>query len=471
MEGNLFVFIGGVLVFAILIFVFLKSFFQKKIEVSTQLLNDKEAKNIALLSEVKQLNEQRENLIERAANAESKVEWLNAEFEAYKALQAQHQLLQTRFAKAEEAYRNVNEKLVAQKEELNQIGDKFKAEFKVLAQSILDEKSAKFTEVNEQKITAILTPLKTQLTDFKQKVEETYDKESKERFSLEKEVQKLVTMTQQVSEEANNLTTALKGSSKKQGDWGELILETILENSGLVKNREFFLQEFLRDNAGNVIKDVEQKALQPDAIIYYPDKRKIIVDSKVSLLAWDAYNAATERDSQDEHLKSHLKSIRTHIDGLSKKNYPKYAEALNYVLMFIPIEPAFLEALRSDSNLWKYAYDKNILLVCPTNLYSVLRIVADLWKVNQQSANAIEIAKRAGLLYDKFVNFISNFEGLGKKISEAERHFQAAKNQLSSGPGNISSKVEELKKMGAKAEKQIPTEFLQDATEPGLLNL
>lgn len=470
MEGNLIYFVVAILIVSALMFIFLRMYFQKRAEVSTRLLEEKETANQSLATEIRELHLQREQLIGRAVNAESKMELLSREIEAYKALQAEHQILTARFAKAEEAYRNLNEKLNSQKEEFDKMSVKFKDEFTVLAQSILEEKSTKFTQVNEQKMNAILNPLQTQINEFKKKVEETYDKESKERFSLEREVQKLVTMTQLVSDEANNLTTALKGSSKKQGDWGELILETILENSGLVKNREFFLQEFLRDAAGNVIKDEEQRGLQPDAIIYYPDKRKIIVDSKVSLVAWDAYNAATERELQNQHLKNHLKSIRTHIDGLSKKNYPKYAEALNYVLMFIPIEPAFLEALRSDAGLWKYAYDKNILLVCPTNLYAVLRIVADLWKVNQQSANAIEIAKRAGLLYDKFVNFITNFENLGKKIADADRHFQEAKKQLNTGSGNLSSKIEELKKMGAKAEKQIPDNYLSESTEPDLFN-
>lgn len=465
MIGMFLIFIIAFVVLAIILFVLLRIFFQRKVDFANQMLAQKEELNVQLQDELKQLQEQKNTLIERTANAESKIEFLNVQYESYQALQTDHQLLQNRFAKAEEAYRNVNEKLTQQKEELNQIGEKFKFEFRNLAQSIMEEKTAKFTEVNEQKMNAILNPFKTQLTDFKQKVEETYDKESKERFSLEKEVQRLVTMTQLVSLEANNLTTALKGNNKMQGNWGEMILESILENSGLVKNREFFLQQFLRDNAGNVIKDADGKGLQPDAMIVYPDLRRIIIDSKVSLIAWDEYVSQSDVEEQKKFLKEHIKSVRQHIEGLSRKNYPKYASALNYVLMFVPIEPAFLEALKTDTQLWKFAYDKNILLVSPTNLFAVLRIVADLWKVEQQSANAIAIAERAGSLYDKFANFIGNFEAVGKKITEADSLYNTAHKQLTSGSGNITNKIEELKKMGAKAEKQLPSRLLDSGED------
>ncbi len=295
---------------------------------------------------------------------------------------------------------------------------------------------------------------------FKQKVEETYDRESKERFSLGKEIERLVIMTQQVSTDANNLTTALKGNNKMQGNWGEMILESLLENSGLSKGREYFLQEFIRDNAGNIIKDEHGAGLQPDVTIRYPDQRKIIIDSKVSLVAWDECVAQENKEDQLRLMQQHIKSIRHHIDGLHKKNYPRYALALDYVLLFIPIEPAFLEAVKSDIHLWKYAYDKKILLVSPTNLFSVLKIIADLWKVEQQNKNAIDIADKAGALYDKFVLFLDNFETVGKKINEASNSYEAAMKQISTGRGNMISKMEELKKMGASASKQLPDRML-----------
>jgi DNA recombination protein RmuC len=267
-------------------------------------------------------------------------------------------------------------------------------------------------------------------------------------------------MSEQVSQEANNLSTALKGNSKMQGNWGEMILESILEHSGLTHGREYVTQEFIRDLAGNIIKDEQGHGLQPDVTISYPDQRKVIVDSKVSLVAWEQYVSEPDVIKQDLAIKSHIASLRTHIDGLSKKNYPKYAVALDYVLLFIPIEPAFLEAVKKDPQLWKYAYDKKIMLVSPTNLLAVLKIIADLWKVEQQNKNAIEIAEKAGALYDKFYGFLSNLELVGKKIGEAQSSYDEAFKQLSTGRGNIITKIEELKKMGADASKQIPERLL-----------
>ncbi len=379
-----------------------------------------------------------------------------------KILLHEKEALLTKATKAESQNEFLEEKLSQQKEELNKIGESFKFEFRNLAQNILDEKTQKFTEVNEQKMKAILDPLKNDLGNFKQKVEETYDRESKERFSLGKEVERLIIMTQQVSQEANNLTSALKGNNKMQGNWGEMILESLLEYSGLTKGREYFLQEFIRDNAGNIIKDEHGYGLQPDVTISYPDQRKIIIDSKVSLLAWDECIAQETKDDQHRCLQQHIKSLRQHIDGLSKKNYPKYALALDYVLLFIPIEPAFLEAVKTDIQLWKYAYDKKILLVSPTNLFAVLKIIADLWKVEQQNKNAIDIADKAGLLYDKFVTFFENFELIGKKINEANSNYETALKQLSTGNGNVVKRIEELKKMGANAGKQLPDRILLD---------
>jgi DNA recombination protein RmuC len=324
----------------------------------------------------------------------------------------------------------------------------------------MEANSKKFTQQNQEQIGQILQPLKTELGDFKKKVEETYDKESKERFTLGREIDRLVQMSLQVSTEANNLTTALKGSNKLQGNWGEMILESILEHSGLVKGREYLVQEFIKDQAGNIIKDENGKGLQPDVTIFYPDQRKLIIDSKVSLVAWDEYSSETDPSLQEAALKRHIASIRAHMDGLSRKNYPKYAQALDYVLLFIPIEPAFLEAVKKDTQLWKNAYDKKIMLVSPTNLLAVLKIIADIWKVTQQTNNAVEIAERAGLLYDKFVLFLENLEIVGKKMAEAQTGYEAAMKQLGTGRGNLIGKVEELKKMGAAASKQIPDKLL-----------
>ncbi len=426
-----------------------------------QLVQAKQALQVIQL-EIKQLQKEKEDLLSRATHAEGANKLLLQEFEQYHLLQQEHLKTINQLAVLQTQLSSANDKLTGQKEELESISEKFRFEFKNLAQGILEEKTTKFTLVNEENMRAILNPLKSELLEFKKKIDDTYDKESKERFTLGKEVQRLVEMSQQVSQEANNLTTALKGNNKLQGNWGEMILESILSYSGLTKGREFVTQEFIKDNAGNIIKDEFGKGLQPDVTVIYPDQRKIIIDSKVSLTAWEQYISEENSVSQDQFLKEHIQSIRNHIDGLSKKKYPTYAQALDYVLLFIPIEPAFLEAVKTDLQLWKYAYDKRIMLVSPTNLLAVLKIIADLWRVEQQNQHAIEIADKAGLLYDKFVGFIENLEVVGKKLQDAQLSYDAAFKQLGSGKGNIISKIEELKKMGANANKQLPTKLISE---------
>lgn len=379
-----------------------------------------------------------------------------------KQVQLEKEQLLSKLAIAETQLSGTQQLLKEAKASGEKLSEQLKLEMEALAEKVMKSNSLQMAEKNEEKIGEILKPLKAELGDFKKKVEETYEKESKERFSLGREIDKLVQMSALVSQEANNLTSALKGNVKMQGNWGEMILETILEHSGLTKGREYVTQEFIRDNAGNIIKDDQGHGLQPDVIISYPDLRKVIIDSKVSLIAWDEYVLEATVEEQEKALKSHIQSIRNHIDGLSRKNYPKYAQALDYVLLFIPIEPAFLEAVKTDTQLWKYAYDKKIMLVSPTNLLAVLKIIADLWKVELQNKNAIEIADKAGLLYDKFHGFLTNMELVGKKIGEAGDAYGEAFKQLSTGRGNIVGKIEELKKMGANASKQLPDRVLYD---------
>lgn len=370
--------------------------------------------------------------------------------------QLEREKLVARLASAETQLTITQQALDEARANGSKLSEQLKLEMAEIADTLMKRNSQQMAQSNEEKIGEILKPLKAELGDFKKKVEETYEKESKERFSLGKEIDKLVQMSAQVSQEANNLSSALKGNVKMQGNWGEMILETILEHSGLTRGREYVTQEFIRDNAGTIIKDDQGHGLQPDVIISYPDQRKVIIDSKVSLIAWDQYVLEAGTAEQERALKNHIQSVRAHIDGLSKKNYPKYARALDYVLLFIPIEPAFLEAVKTDTQLWKYAYDKKIMLVSPTNLLAVLKIIADLWKVELQNKNAIEIAEKAGLLYDKFCGFLENLETVGKKIGEAQSNYDNAFKQLSTGRGNIIGKIEELKKMGANAGKQLP---------------
>jgi DNA recombination protein RmuC len=375
-------------------------------------------------------------------------------------IQREKESLLSKLAIAETQLNHTQALLNEAKASSEKLSEQLKLEMEALAERVMRNNSLQMVQRNEEKMGEILAPLKTELGDFKKKVEETYEKESKERFSLGKEIDRLVKMSEQVSQEANNLSTALKGNTKMQGNWGEMILESILEHSGLTKGREYVTQEFIRDQAGNVIRDDQGHGLQPDVTISYPDQRKVIIDSKVSLVAWEQYVSEPELAKQDQAMKNHILSLRNHVDGLSKKNYPKYAVALDYVLLFIPIEPAFLEAVKKDPQLWKYAYDKKIMLVSPTNLLAVLKIIADLWKVEQQNKNAIEIAEKAGALYDKFVGFLNNLEAVGKKINEAQVSYDDAFKQLSTGKGNIIGRIEDLKKMGADASKQLPDRLL-----------
>jgi DNA recombination protein RmuC len=349
------------------------------------------------------------------------------------------------------------------KESVANVGENFRTEFKNLAQEILESKSRNLSETSEKQIRNILDPLKNEIREFKDKVEKTYTDEAKERHSLGEHVKLLVDASSKVGQQADNLASALKANVKQQGNWGEMLLESILENSGLTRNREYLVQEFIRDSAGNIIKDDQGNALQPDVTIIYPDQRKVIVDSKVSMIAWDQYVNETDPALQQSALEAHIRSIKAHVDGLSRKNYPKYAKAMDQVIMFVAIEPAFLEAIKHNTGLWKYAYSKQVLIVGPTNLLMVLKIIADLWRIEQQSQHAIQIAEKAGEIYDKLVLFMESLESVGSGIRKAGDSYDAAMKQLSTGNGNAIRKLEEMKRMGAKAKKSFPDAMIRDA--------
>lgn len=343
---------------------------------------------------------------------------------------------------------NLLDKMENQQKDFEQLKQRSLLEFKQAANTLLEEKSERFAKINQTNIEQILKPLGENLHNFKKQVEETYDKESKQRFSLEEKIKELVKLNNQISEEANNLTNALKGQSKTQGDWGEMILENILEFSGLSKNREYFVQDTFRDEQGNIKK--------PDVIIKYPDQRFIIVDSKVSLVAYERLNKTTEKAVFDLELAAHMRSIRSHIDDLSSKEYDKFDKTLDFVMLFVPIEPAYLVAMQHDPELWNYAYSKRILLISPTNLIAALKMVADIWKRDDQNRNAREIAKRGEMLYDKFVGFVSEMENIDKYISKADESYKEAMSKLRSGRGNLISQAEKLRKLGLKPKKTLP---------------
>ncbi|MDQ3016874.1 MAG: DNA recombination protein RmuC [Bacteroidota bacterium] len=342
----------------------------------------------------------------------------------------------------------LQDKLESQKDEILQMQRTSHLQFEKLAQQIFEEKSGKFTETNKANIEAILKPLSENIETFKRKVEETYDKESKERFSLGEKVKDLIENTSKVSQEANNLATALKGQTKKQGDWGETILERILEMSGLEKGREYFVQENLKDEEGRNVR--------PDVIVRLPDNRNIILDSKVSMNAYLRYSESESKEEQDIFSAQHLNSIYTHIDQLSQKKYHELVESLDYVGMFIPIEPAYILAVQSDPNLWSAAYTKKIVLISPTTLIVTLKVVADLWKVEQQNKNAKQIAIQGTKLYEKFVGFLDSIEDVGKQINRSQESYLKAVGQLRDGRDNLIRQAEKLKDLGIKSPKKIP---------------
>lgn len=356
-----------------------------------------------------------------------------------------------------EASLSTKEELLSlQQGEISNVREQFNKDFQLLANRILEEKTSKFTDINRLNMESILKPLNEKLSEFKVKVEETYDKESKQRFSLEERIRELVSLNHQISEDANNLTKALKGNSKIQGNWGEMILESILEKSGLKKGEEYFTQEILTNEKGERILNDENKALQPDVVIVYPGGRKIIVDSKVSLNGYVKY---VESETDQERLsaeKEHILSVKKHIDELSSKSYQDYIDSLDFVMMFVPNEPAYILAMQLDSSIWDYAYRKRILLISPTNLIASLKVVADLWKREYQSRNAQEIARRGSILYDKFVGFVETLQDVGKNMERTQRSYDKALMQLRDGNGNLIRQAEMLKDLGVKSQKDLP---------------
>lgn len=326
--------------------------------------------------------------------------------------------------------------------------------FENIANKIFDDKSKKLVDNNKESLNTVLNPLQDKIRQFEKRVEDTYDKESKERFSLAREIKQLQEMNAQISEDAVNLTNALKGDNKAQGNWGEMILETLLENSGLVKGREYEVQVSLQSEEG--------ARLQPDVVVHLPESRDIIIDSKVSLKAWDAYCSAGEEDEKAAFLKQHVQSVRGHVKSLSGKDYQKLAgvSSLDYVFLFMPIDAAYSIAIQNDPGLSQFAFEKNIVFVSPTMLLTTLKLAQNLWRLDQQNQNAVEIAEKAGALYDKFFNFVADIEDVGARIDSTKKSYENAHKKLSSGAGNLIRRVEGLKTLGAKTSKKLRHEAL-----------
>lgn len=327
--------------------------------------------------------------------------------------------------------------------------------FKVLAGQILDEKTAKFTATNESKLNELLNPFRERLKDFQKRIEDTHLSETTERRSLKDELKRLMELNQQVSQDTKNLTTALKGEAKTQGTWGEIILERVLEMSGLVRDREYFVQESLLAPDGS--------RQQPDVRVCLPPNRNLIVDSKVSLVAYERYASAEDDEARETALQQHLVSFRTHIKDLSEKNYPALygLESLDFVLMFVPVEPAFMAALQADPGLYEAAWRKNVVLVSPTTLMATARVVESVWRLERQNRNVMKIAEQAGRMHDEFVRFVVELEKVTKQFKSAGEALDSAVSRLHTGRGNLVRRADEIRKLGAKAAKQLPATLLE----------
>jgi DNA recombination protein RmuC len=354
--------------------------------------------------------------------------------------------------------KNISVRFGEQKIEMEEMNKRLTSEFQNIANSILDEKTKKFTEQNKSNLDQLLSPLKTQIQDFSKKVEDTYNKESRESFSLKEEVRKLQEQNIRISDEANNLTKALKGDTKKQGNWGEVVLEKILERSGLEKDREYKVQVVTQNADGDTIK--------PDFIVYLPDDKHIIIDSKVSLTAYEALVNSESDEEKEKFKKDHVLSLRNHIKLLGEKNYQsaEVFDSPELVLMFVPIESSFGMAIQADQDLWDFAWQKKIVIVSPSTLLATLVTIASIWKHEKQTRNAMEIAKQGGALYDKFVGFVEDLIKVGNSIKTSQQSYEDAMKKLSTGSGNLVKRVDDIKKLGAKASKNLPQGLL-DRTE------
>lgn len=348
----------------------------------------------------------------------------------------------------------------------NSVREETKAQFKSLAADIFSSQSEKFKEANETRLSEILNPLKEDIKDFKRRVDDTYMNSSKERTLLGEQMKRLMELNMSIGKEARDLTEALSGNTKVQGDWGEMVLETILVKSGLVEGENYFVQRTKNDD-GTQIKNDDNGRLRPDVVVALPDKKCIVIDSKVSLTAYVNYINADNDDDRQRFGKAHLLSVRSHLKELETKRYQDFVgvgndDRIDYVLMFIPNEHAYMAAMTLDNNLWMEAYEKRVVIISPAHVISTLRLIAQLWTRDKQTKNALKIAEEGGKLYDKFVGFVNDMQTVEQSLGKASEAYASAMSKLHTGRGCIVSKVENLKKLGAKTSKTLPLDMLPE---------
>lgn len=405
-------------------------------EQALQTISRLEERNENLSAQLEETGQEEKQAEQRANEAEKQLAELNAD------------------------YRNLKERLSDQKEEMENLQERFKDEFENLANKILEEKSKKFTEQNKEKLDQLLKPLGEKMEEFKKKVEETHKEDIEGRSSLKQHLEHLKEMNQQMAEEAKDLTRALKGDSKTQGSWGEVILQRILEKSGLTKGREYEIQENHRSEDG--------RNLYPDVVVYLPDEKRLVIDSKVSLKAYEQFSSAEDEEERQRAIKQHVSSLRSHVKGLSSKNYEQLygGNSPDFVLMFVPIESAFGVALQHDSSLYYDAFDKNIVIVSPSTLLATLATIDSVWKQEYQNKNAQKIAERGGKLYDKFVLFVESLEEIGMRIRQSQESYDQAMNRLKTGRGDLIGQADKLRKLGANNSKKISRNLLDQEDAP-----
>ncbi len=410
--------------------------------------------------EFNRLKLEREQLNISLAKAEERAENLRSEQDYLKkALDTEREKLSSAMQSLESSrsyFKAQQEKIEEQKLEIKNNQEKFNKDFELIASRILEEKTNKFTEQNRTSLDIILNPLKENIKAFEDKVEQVYKTEAGERNVLQGIITQLMELNKTMSLETQNLTRALKGDNKKQGNWGEMILERVLERSGLVKDLEYRIQTFLQSADGS--------RYQPDVVIDLPDDKHLIIDAKVSLIAYERLVSSETEEDRELYTKQHIASIRNHISELSSKNYSELYKinSPDFVMLFIPIESCFSIAVQKDAELFNYAWDKRVVIVSPSTLLATLRTIASMWKQERQNRNVMEIARLSGEMYDKFVGFMGDMEGIGKNIKQSQESYDKAVNKLSSGRGNLSTTAEKIKKLGAKTGKQLDKKFIDE---------